>query len=186
MNRPSRYALGALIALVVMLVSGLAAAAQGPVRSETLYAGAYKLRVDLYSDPPFTGRPFDFDVLVSADRSVDLHDLKLQAVAIPDPTVNATELPAVIGSGGATPHGFKGVVRMPVRGGWRLKFSVDASGGNNSVSLPLQVAAPTAIPISLAWAIALAPLPLLIAFLIEQRFYLVRLQGAASPQPPIA
>lgn len=160
-----------------LLLSTVAAAAQGPVGSDTLYAGAYRLRVDRYSDPPFTGRPFDFDVLVSADKPQDVQGVSVIASAIPDVGTNATEVKATLIPAGSTPGGFKGFVAMPVRGGWALRFTVSGALGTNSVLLLLQVAAPAAIPIELAWAIALSPLLLLVGFLIEQRAYLRRLQA---------
>jgi hypothetical protein len=182
-----RVALAGLLAIALLLVVGVAASAQqGPVESDTLYAGSYRLRVDLYSDPPFTGRTFQFDVIVSGESSVDLSDITLQAVALPDPGTNATALPARLVRSGSSRHGFKGEIRLPVRGGWQLLFTVQHRGGSDSKSLPLQVAAPPAIPISLAWAIALLPLFGLLIFLLEQRFYLERLQRTASPPPPSA
>lgn len=162
----------------VMLMSAIQAAAQGPVRSEMLYAGAYRLRVDLYSDPPFTGRRFDFDVVVSADRREDIQGVTVTASAIPDPSTNAVETAAMLVPAGSTAGGFKGSVNMVVRGGWVLRFTVSGKLGTNTVGLPLQVAAPAAIPIELAWTIALAPLLILAGFLVEQRSYLRRLQTA--------
>ena len=176
-----KRALAALVLVVgTLLVWAVAAAAQGPVGSDTLYAGAYRLRVDRYSDPPFTGRRFDFDVLVSADKPQDVQGVSVTASAIPGANTNATEVPATLVPAGSTPGGFKGFVTMPVRGGWTLRFTVSGPLGTNSVPLLLQVAAPAAIPIELAWAIALAPLLVLAGFLIEQRAYLRRLQTAPS------
>lgn len=166
------------VATGVILVSSIAAAAQGPVRSEMLYAGAYRLRVDLYSDPPFTGRRFDFDVVVSADRTQDVQGVTVTALAIPDPSTNAVETLAILMPAGSTAGGFKGSVNMAVRGGWVLRFTVSGKLGTNTVGLPLQVAAPAAIPVELGWAIALAPLLILAGFLVEQRSYLRKLQIA--------
>jgi hypothetical protein len=171
------WSAGAAIAVALLVASSADVAAQGPIGSQTLFAGAYRLRVDLYSDPPFAGRRFDFDVLVSADRGAELHDLSLQATAIPDRSTNATRLPVLLSAAGG---GYKGFTTMPVRGGWRLVFTVAGPLGTNTVSLPLEVAAPVAIPISLAWTIALSPLLLLLAFLLQQRRYLGRLQRAAA------
>lgn len=174
-----------------VLVAGLlasstvsAGAAQGPVRSQTLRAGAYTLRVDLYSDPPFTGRRFDFDVLVSSGDQADLGGVTLTASAVPDTGTNATASRATVSRAGPSIGGFRGYVTMPVRGSWFLRFAVDGSAGNNTVDLPLQVAAPTAIPIWLAWAIGLAPLLGLLGFAAGQRSYLARLQQTAYPGRP--
>jgi hypothetical protein len=168
------------LALGCCLVTSATAAAQGPVRSDTLYAGAYRLRVDLYSDPPFTGKRYDFDVLVGADTPAALRGLSLSASALPEPSTNATPVDAVVTPAGG-PDGFKGYVTMPVRGAWRLRFVLGGSGTGNHVDLPLQVAAPSAIPIWSAWAIALAPLLGLLMFALQQRSYLAQLQ-----RPPVA
>jgi len=176
----TRSTVSLVIALGIFLTSTIVAAAQGPVRSETLYAGAYRLRVDLYTDPPFTGRRYDFDVLVSADNPADVHGVAVTAAAIPDAGTNATEVPATLTPAGSSPGGFKGYVTMGVRGRWDLHFTVRGSLGTNSVNLPLQVAAPTEIPIGLAWTIALLPLLGLVGFGLQQRSYLRALQSHAS------
>jgi hypothetical protein len=168
------------LALGCCFVITATAAAQGPVRSDTLYAGAYRLRIDLYSDPPFTGRRYEFDVLLGADTPAALQGLSLNASALPEPATNATPVAAVMTPAGA-PGAFKGYVTMPVRGAWRLRFVLGGSGAGNHVDLPLQVAAPTAIPIWSAWAIALAPLLGLLMFALQQRSYLAQLQ-----RPPVA
>jgi hypothetical protein len=160
----------------MLLLSSVATFAQGPVRSETLYAGGYQLRVDLYADPPFTGRQYDFDVLVTADRPADVRGVDVTAAAVPDAGTNATELPATITPVRSDPGGFKGYVTMGVRGRWQLHFVVSGLLGTNTVNLPLDVAAPTEIPLWLAWAIALSPLLGLLAFAQGQRAYLRRLQ----------
>jgi len=175
-----RWWLVGLLACGALCLSPITAAAQGPVRSETLYAGAYTLRIDLYSDPPFTGRRYTFDVLVSATTPADLHGLTLAASAVPETGVNATPVRASV-SPARQAGGFQGYVTMGVRGGWLLRFTVGGAAGINTVTLPLRVAAPTAIPISLAWLIGLSPLIALTAFGISQRSYLARLQRAAFP-----
>jgi hypothetical protein len=169
-----------VLAGAMLLLSSAPAFAQGPVRSETLYAGGYQLRVDLYSDPPFTGSRYDFDVLVSADRPADVRGVDVTAAAVPDAGTNATELPATITAVRSDPGGFKGYVTMGVRGRWHLHFVVSGLLGTDTVNLPLDVAAPTEIPLWLAWAIALSPLLGLLAFARRQRSYLRRLQGSPA------
>jgi hypothetical protein len=164
----------------MLLLSSVGAFAQGPVRSETRYAGGYQLRVDLYTDPAFTGRPYEFDVLVSADRPADLRGVDVTAVAVPDAGTNATELPATITAVRSDPGGFKGYVTMGVRGRWHLHFVVSGLLGTNAANLSLEVAAPTEIPLWLAWAIALSPLLGLLAFARRQHSYLRRLQGSPA------
>ena len=61
-----RWWLVAVLAGAALCSSAMTAVGQGPVRSETRYAGAYTLRIDLYSDPPFTGRRYTFDVVITA------------------------------------------------------------------------------------------------------------------------
>jgi hypothetical protein len=164
---------------LISVLMNIPASAQGPVRSETLYAGAYRLRVDLYTEPPFTGRRYDFDVLVSAQPSADVGTVALTAAAIPAAGTNATEVTATISH--SSPLGFTGHVTMTVRGAWNLRFTVSGPLGTNSVPLPLTVAAPTAIPIWLAWTIGLFPLLFLLAFARRQRSALSRLQRQAAP-----
>jgi hypothetical protein len=156
--------------------SAISAAAQGPVRSETRYAGAYTLRIDLYSDPPFTGRRYTFDVVITA---TDLRGLALAASAIPEVGTNATVVRATV-SPARQEGGFQGYVTMGVRGDWRLRFTVVGAAGTNLVDLPLRVASLTAIPIWSAWLIGLSPLLGLILFGVRQRSYLARLQVMGS------
>jgi hypothetical protein len=184
-----RWWLAGLLACGTLCASAITAAAQGPVRSETRYAGAYTLRIDLYSDPPFTGRRYTFDVLVSATPPADLRAVTLTASAIPDTGTNATTMRASVSPAGQTAGGFQGHVTMGVRGAWRLRFTVGGPAGTNAVDLPLRVAAPTAIPAWLAWSIGLAPLLGLLLFGVRQRSYLARLQvmgsmGAAGASSP--
>lgn len=171
--------LAGFLACGLLSWSAITAVAQGPIRSETRYAGAYTLRIDLYSDPPFTGRKYTFDVLVSAIAPADLRGLTLTASAIPDVGTNATAAHASLSPAGSPMGGFKGYVTMAVRGSWLLRFDVAGPAGSSSVNLPLQVAAPTAIPIWMAWSIGLAPLLGLLAFAVRQRSYLARLQRSA-------
>jgi hypothetical protein len=174
-----RWWLAGFLAMGALLSSAISAAAQGPVRSETRYAGAYALRIDLYSDPPFTGRRYTFDVLVSAATPADLRGLTLAVSAIPEPGTNATPVRASVSPARQT-GGFQGYVTMGVRGSWVLRFTVDGAAGTNAVDLALRVAAPTAIPIWFAWFIGLSPLLGLIGFAAHQRSYLARLQEGAS------
>jgi hypothetical protein len=180
-----RWWLAGFLACAALCSSAITAAGQGPVRSETRYAGAYTLRIDLYSDPPFTGRRYMFDVLVSAATPADLRGLTLAVSAIPEPGTNATTVRASVSRARQT-GGFQGYVTMGVRGSWVLRFTVGGAAGTNAVDLALRVAAPTAIPIWSAWLIGLSPLLALIAFGARQRRYLARLQAGAFPAPSAA
>ena len=177
---------GLVLAAGMFLQLSLPASAQGPVRSETLLAGAYRLRVDLYTDPPFTGRRYDFDVLVSADRASDARDVTVTATAIPDAGTNATDVAATVTPASSLRSGFQGYVTMGVRGGWKLHFVVNGPAGTNAVSLPLEVTAPPEIPSWVAWSVALSPLLFLLLFAWRQRSYLANLKREASPGMPSA
>jgi hypothetical protein len=179
----------ALLAAVLLGLSGISAAAQGPIRSETRYAGAYTLRIDLYSDPAFTGRRLTFDVVVAASTPDQLRGLTLTASAIPEVGTNASPVRATVSHAGQTATGFQGYLTPQVRGGYRLHLTISGRAGTTAVDLPLRVAAPTAIPIWFAWSIGVAPLLGLFVFGLRQRSYLARLQlmgsmgegGASSP-----
>jgi len=179
----------ALLAVLLLGLSGISAAAQGPIRSETRYAGAYTLRIDLYSDPAFTGRRLNFDVVVDANKADQLRSLTLTGSAIPEVGTNASPLRATLSHAGQSVGGFQGYVTPQVRGTYRLHLTIGGPAGTNAVDLPLRVAAPTAIPIWFAWSIGLAPLLGLFLFGLRQRTYLARLQlmgstgegGASSP-----
>lgn len=174
-----RWWLAGFLACAGLCSSAITAAAQGPIRSETRYAGVYTLRIDLYSDPPFTGKPLNFDVVVSASTGDQLRGLTLAALAIPEVGTNATPVRASLSPAWQS-GGFQGSVTMQVRGSYRLQFTVGGAAGTNTVDLPLRVAAPTAIPIWSAWAIGLAPLLGLLLFGVRQRSYLARLQVMGS------
>jgi len=176
----------ALLAVLLLGLSGISAAGQGPIRSETRYAGAYTLRIDLYSDPAFTGRRLNFDVVVDASTADQLRSVTLTGSAIPEVGTNASPLRATLSHAGQPVGGFQGYVTPQVRGSYRLHLTISGPAGTNAVDLPLRVAAPTAIPIWFAWSIGLLPLLGLIGFGWRQRSYLARLQAGASPGPPAA
>lgn len=175
-------------AAALMLVwSVVSAAAQGPIRSETRYAGPYTLRIDLYSDPAFAGKRLNFDVVVDASTTDQLRGLTVTASAIPEVGTNGTAERATVSPAAQSVGGFQGYVSMQVRGEWRLRFTVSGAAGANTVDVPLRVAALTAIPIWSAWLIGLGlPLLGLIGLAAHQRSYLARLQGGASLGPPAA
>ena len=99
----------ALLAMLLLCLSAISAAAQGPIRSETRYAGAYTLRIDLYSDPAFTGRRLNFDVVVGASTTDQLRSVTLTASAIPEAGTNASSVRATISHAGESVGGFKGI-----------------------------------------------------------------------------
>ena len=175
-----RWWLAAVLAGAALCSSAMTAAGQGPVRSETRPAGAYTLRIDLYSDPPFTGRRYTFDVVITATQPTDLRGVALAASAIPEVGTNATAVRATVNPARQT-GGFQGYVTMGVRGDWRLRFTVGGAAGTNVVDLPLRVASLTAIPFWSAWLIGLSPLLGLLLFGARQRSYLARLQRGAFP-----
>jgi hypothetical protein len=181
-----RLCLASVLACGTLFVAATSATAQGPIRSETHYAGVYTLRIDFYSDPPFTGRRLVFDVVVSATPGDQLQGLTLTAAAIPEAGTNGTPVRASVSPASHAAGGFQGFVTIAVRGDWRLRFTIEGPTGTNAVDIPLRVAAPTAIPISLAWLIGLSPLFGLIGFGARQRSYLARLQGGAFLAPPAA
>ena len=177
-----RWWLAGFLACAALFWSAItAAAAQGPIRSETRYAGVYSLRIDLYSDPAFTGKQLRFDVLVGATTTDQLRGLTLTAEAVPEAGTNGTLVAASVSPESQSAGAFQGNVTMQVRGGWRLRFTVSGPAGTNAIDLPLSVAAPTAIPIWFAWLIGLAPLLGLFVFAVRQRSYLTHLQRAAFP-----
>src|SRR5256884_1854188 len=174
----------------MLWLSAMWAGAPGPIRSESGSAGAYTLRIDLYSDPAFTGRRLNFDVVVGASTTDQVRSVTLTASAIPEAGTNASQVWAIISHAGQSAGGFKGYVTTQVRGSYRLQVTISGPAGTNAVDLPIRVAAPTAIPIWLAWAIGLAPLLGLLLFGIRQRSYLARLQvmgstGAAGASSPV-
>ena len=175
-----RRVFGAVVVATLMLSAlAISVTAQGPIHSETRYAGPYTLRVDLYSDPPFAGKRLDFDVVVTASTADQLRGLKLTSMAIPEGGTNGTAVRASV-SPAQSAGGFQGHVTMSVRGDWRLLFTVSGPAGTNTVQLPLRVASLTVIPVWSAWLIGLAPLLGLLIFGIRQRSYLARLQVMGS------
>jgi len=62
-----------------------------------------------------------------------------------------------------------------VQGAWRLEIEVNGAAGVGTVSLPIEVAGPPAIPIWLGWLIGLSPMLGLAWFAGWNRRYLRRL-----------
>jgi hypothetical protein len=175
-----RWGFACFLACAALFSSAITAAAQGPVRSETRYAGVYTLRIDFYSDPAFTGKRLDFDVVVSASTDDQLQGLTVTASAIPEVGTNASLVRATVSPAAQSVGGFQGYVTMQVQGSYRFWLTTSGPAGTNAVDLPLRVAAPTAIPIWFAWSIGLAPLLGVFLFGLRQRSYLARLQVMGS------
>ena len=147
----------------LLLASGVALAA-GPAHSETLRAGPYIVDVNLFQYPPITDQAVEVTVVPHASG---LH-LSGRIALLPGLGTDAVPLYASLtplDSSGA----LKGSIRLPVRGAWTVQVQLNGPAGSGQASFPIVVAAPGAIPIWLAWLIAVLPL-LGIAWLVWQQY----------------
>ena len=64
-----------------------------------------------------------------------------------------------------------GAVRMPVRGAWQIMIQLDGPRGKGEASFAVTVAGPGAMPVWLAWLIALTPMVGIGWMLWHQRRY---------------
>ncbi|HJT56432.1 MAG TPA: hypothetical protein VJ761_08055, partial [Ktedonobacteraceae bacterium] len=159
-------ALAAFIALLNVMVPGIALASGGPAHTETLMAGPYIIDVNLYQDPPMTDQSVKVTVV---PHQSGLH-LSGSILVVPGLGTDAVELRSQLLPVGQS-NTLVGSIRMPVRGAWNVVVQVNGPQGSGQASFPITVAAPGAIPIWLGWLIALVPL-LGVAWLVwHQRRY---------------
>jgi hypothetical protein len=156
--------ISAFIACFVLLVLVAAGAESGPALTETLTAGPYTIDVNLYQNPPVTDQSVKVTV-VPQDKSVPLSgSIVVQPGLGTDavPLHSQLSLPDQSGT-------LVGSIRMPVQGSWQVVVQLTGAKGTGSASFLITVAAPGAIPVWLAWLIALVPTPA-IAWLIWHQF----------------
>ena len=156
--------ISAFSACFVILVLGAASANSGPALTERLTAGPYTIDVNLYQNPPVT----DISVKVTVVPHGKSGPLSGSIVVQPGLGTDAVSLHSLL-----SPPNQSGVlvgsIRMPVRGSWQVVVQLTGAKGTGSASFLITVAAPGAIPVWLAWLIALTPAPA-IAWLIWHQF----------------
>lgn len=159
-----RVFISAFIACFVLIVLGAARANNGPALTETLTAGPYTVDVNLYQNPPVTDQSVEVTVVPRAK----IVPLSGSIVVQPGLGTDAVPLHSQL-----SPPDQSGTlvasIRMPVRGSWQVVVQLNGPAGTGSASFLITVAAPGAIPVWLAWLIALVPTPA-IAWLIWHQF----------------
>jgi len=157
---------GALIALFLLMVPGVARASGGPAHTDTLQAGPYVIDVNLYQDPPMT----DQSVQVTVVPHQSGLQLSGRILEVPGLGTDAVELHAQLSPVGQTTT-LSGSIRMPVRGAWNIVVQLNGPQGAGQASFPITVAAPGAMPIWLGWLIGLTPLLGVVWLVWHQRRY---------------
>jgi hypothetical protein len=135
----------------------------GPLRTETVSVGPYRVVVTLY-DPPRPRRPIAFAVDPAPGTTLPAAGGRPQvsAAIVPDmgqagPTLVATVTPHQ--DGGVPTGGVAGTVTAPVSGNWFLSIAVRALDGTvSNGGVPLHVSEPAAIPTPVAWGLGLLPI----------------------------
>ena len=155
--------IGTFIACFVMMVLGAARFNSGPALTETLMAGPYTVDVNLYQNPPATDQPDEVTV-VPHDKSVPI-----SGSIVVQPGLGTDAVPLHYQLSPDQSGSLVGSIRMPVRGSWQVVVQLDGPKGPGSASFLITVAAPGAMPVWLAWLIALTPTPA-IAWLIWHQY----------------
>ncbi len=162
---PIRNTLAALfVACFVLLILGAASAGSGPALTETLTAGPYTVDVNLYQNPPTTDQ-YDELTIVPHDTSI-----ALTGTVVVEPGLGTDAVPLHFTLAPLN-HSSTLVtnIRMPVRGAWQIVMQLNGAKGTGSATLLTTVAAPGAMPVWLAWLIALTPAPA-IAWLVWHQY----------------
>ncbi len=150
-----------------LLGAGSVRTGSAPAHRETLIAGPYIVDVALSQDPPFTDQPFEITV-IPHDRHIKLSGL---VVAQPGLGTDATNLQTKLTPSTSTRGAVSGWLHIPVRGAWQLVFHLDGPQGQSSADLAVTVGAPGAMPVWLAWCIAMIPLLFIAWWVYMQRRY---------------
>jgi len=124
-----------------------------PARTVTLAAGPYIVNVNLYSDPPVTDQAVEVTVVPqeSGLRLSGLIDI------VPGLGTDAVELHSDLAPT-AQSTTLVGTIKMPVRGAWQIIIQLNGPRGAGQASFQITVAGPGAMPVWVAWLIALIPL----------------------------
>lgn len=152
------------VACFVMLILGAASASSGPALTETLTAGPYNVNVNLYQNPPPSDELVELTV-VPQDTSVALTG---SIVVEPGLGTDAVPLHFKLAPLNQTSTLVTNI-RMPVRGSWQVDVELNGAKGPGSANFLITVSAPGAIPVWLAWLIALVPVPA-IAWLVWHQY----------------
>lgn len=135
------------------LLPTIAWASSNPASTEILTAGPYVVDVNLYQDPPVT----DQSVKVTVIPHESSLRLSGRILMVPGLGTDAVELHSNLFPMGHA-NALVGTVRMPVRGAWQIVIQLNGPRGEGEASFPVTVAGPGAMPVWLAWLIALTPL----------------------------
>lgn len=136
----------------IVLFPLVALANGGPARTVTLAAGPYIVNVNLYSDPPVTDQAVAVTVV---PQESGLH-LSGNISMVPGLGTDAVPLHTNLSSM-AQGNTLTGTLRMPVRGAWEILLQLNGPRGTGQASFQVTVAGPGAMPVWVAWLIALTP-----------------------------
>jgi len=161
----------AALALVFLLVAiGLQVAATQPGSRPAKVAhvtdGPYSLTVSLYKDPADAGYALPFAI---APAHAVSGPLTYSVTAIPDRSVDATQVNGVISRDPHVANGVTGTVEITVQGPWELEIVVQGPEGSGFTSVPITAKPAVVIPTWIAWPIGLLPAIGLALFFLAQR-----------------
>lgn len=162
---PVRNGLVALfVACFFMLALGAASADSGPALTETLTAGPYTVNVNLYQNPPVTDQLVELTVVPQNTSEI------LSGTVIMEPGLGTDAIPLHFTLAPLNHTStLVGHIRMPVRGSWQVNIQLNGAKGPASASFLITVAGPGAMPVWVAWLIALTPAPA-IAWLVWHQY----------------
>lgn len=163
--------MSACLTVLCFFLLGAGQAGSAPGQSQTLIAGHYTIDVTLSKDPPFTDQPFEITVAPHGSNMT----LRGLVVAEPGLGTDATNLQTTLTPSTTMRGAVSGWLHIPVRGSWQLVFHLDGPLGQSSTSLAVTVGAPGAMPVWLAWSIAMIPLLFIAWWVYWQRLYRGRL-----------
>lgn len=171
----------------ILFVAALIVVAPFPARGhepasrvETRQGRQYRLEISIYDEQPYVRRPVRFTIRALLEGA----PLPCGAVAARGrPFVETRAVPTRAvrlrrdedGTGRCA-----GAVLLPVQGLWDLEVRIEDGTAGETFRVPLNVAAPHAMPKWIAWMIGLSPLGGMAMFAWSQRGYLRRLRAEVS------
>jgi hypothetical protein len=170
----------ALIFLLVEIAASLIATQHGstPARVETITAGPYRFKVNLYDDPARAGFTLPFEIL---PQGVTGGSWSYQVTSIYQGSLVATDVRDTFSPVSGVPGGIQGDAEITVQGPWVLQVVVHGPSGTQTFTIPVTAVTLPAIPTWLGWFIGFTPVYGIAIDLIIQKMNTRRKQQVLSP-----
>lgn len=158
----------ALVFLLVEIAASLSATQHGstPARVDTITAGPYRFKVNLYNDPARAGFTLPFEIL---PQGVTGGSWNYQVTSVYRGSLAATDIRDTFSPIAGVPGGIQGAAEITVQGPWVLQIVVHGPSGPQTFTVPVTAVTLPAIPTWLGWFIGFIPVYGIMLYLILQK-----------------